>query len=74
MKLYCASCKLVVATVTPARWVKGTIALCVSCYERMKIADNMAKLASSQGREMRDKCNTPDVFKDLFDFFNKGHK
>ena len=62
MILFCASCNRCVANVKPSSWDKGTIALCKSCWERYKLADDMAKLAAEQGRNFtsHDAKVTPD--------------
>ena len=68
MKLYCSSCNIFVAEIKEGSHIrKGTVLVCSKCIARLKIADNMAKMAKDQSKS----ADYPEFFKNLFDKFDK---
>jgi hypothetical protein len=68
MKYYCPICKKLVGDITGMVRKRAEI-LCGECIERLKIADDMARLAREQSRSSSD-YSMPPFFKD---FFGKEH-
>ena len=63
MKLYC-HCGCFVAEIKHGSSIrKGAVMICSKCFEKFKIADQMANMA----REQSKSADMPDFFKDLFD-------
>ena len=61
MKLYC-QCGILVAEIAKGSHIrKNSQMICQNCFERYKIADQMAKMARDQ-----TKCDMPDFFKNIF--------
>lgn len=62
MKLYCKSCGILTAEIVTGSTIrKDALMICKQCYDRFKIADDMAKMAQTQ-----TKNEMPEFFKDLF--------
>lgn len=69
MKLYCPSCQKYVALFLTGSLRKGAQIVCAECFERYRIADDIARMAR-EGYKWNDNV-TPDVIKDLFGQFKK---